>query len=117
MTHLDDKWIRLAIQFWIFSHFDGTPFDNAASQKHLHGQRHSWVRMYHVTHRVSDPQQRCTHTPLPCPCVYLSHQLGLPTVGNVILADISVKPVTEIQEAVIEGDQDIGDETYGRVLR
>lgn len=45
--------------------------------------------------------------------VYLSHQFGLPGVTNVILANVSMNPVAEVQEPVIEREKDVRDETLG----
>ena len=39
--------------------------------------------------------------------IYLSHEFGIPSVRDVILADISMEPVTEVQISVIQRQQNI----------
>ena len=46
---------------------------------------------------------------------HLPHQLGPAGVGDVVLADVSVQPVAEVQEPVVQRDEDVGDEALGRV--
>lgn len=45
---------------------------------------------------------------------YLSHQPGPAGVGDVVLADVSVQPVAEVEEPVVQRDEDVGDEALGR---
>lgn len=47
---------------------------------------------------------------------YLSHQLGLAGVGDIILADVSMQPVAEIQEPVIQRDEDISNKTFKKIF-
>ena len=37
----------------------------------------------------------------------LSDELRIPGVSDVILTDVAVQPVTEVQEAVVHGQQDV----------
>ena len=47
----------------------------------------------------------------PAVVLYLSDKLWMASVCDIILSDVSVQPVTEVHEAVIQGQQDIGDQT------
>ena len=40
--------------------------------------------------------------------LYLSNKLWMTSVCDVELSDVSVQPVTEVHEAIIQGQQDIG---------
>lgn len=42
----------------------------------------------------------------------LSNQSRVPGVTDVILSDVTVEPVAEVKEAVIQGDQDVSDQGY-----
>lgn len=58
-----------------------------------------------------EPGQKWRGTPaLP----HLSHQPGPVGVGDVVLADVSVQPVAEVEEPVVQRDEDVGDEALGR---
>lgn len=46
-----------------------------------------------------------------CLIADLSHEFRIPSVCDVILTDISVQPVAEVQVSVIQGYQDIRDQT------
>lgn len=46
-----------------------------------------------------------------CLIADLSHEFRIPPVCDVILTDISVQPVAEVQVSVIQGYQDIRDQT------
>lgn len=39
--------------------------------------------------------------------IYLSHHFGVTDVGDVILPDVSMKPIVEVEEAVIQRNQDV----------
>lgn len=41
----------------------------------------------------------------------LSHEFRIPPVCDVILTDISVQPVAEVQISIVQGYQDIRDQT------
>ena len=50
-----------------------------------------------------------------CLCLWtthLSNKLWVLPVSDVILADITMQPVAEIQEAIIQGEKNICDQTY-----
>ena len=43
--------------------------------------------------------------------MYLADELGVSGVSDVILSDVAVKPVAEIQEAIVERKKDVCDES------
>lgn len=48
---------------------------------------------------------------------HLPHQSGISGIGDVVLPDVPVDPVAEVQESVVQGDQDVRDESFGKELR
>ena len=43
-------------------------------------------------------------------CTYLAHQFRISGVGDVILSDVTMQPVAEVHEAVIQRQEDICDQ-------
>lgn len=59
---------------------------------------------------LSSPASR----PFPIlPGPHLSREAGPPRVRDVILSQVPVQPVAEVEEAVIQGQQDVGNQAWG----
>jgi len=116
--YLHYQWGWLAVQFFVLQYFHWSIFQNTATKedlkKAIHELKMHVLLFWHFIRRSHDSINEDKCWSCWSKLSDLTNQTWIPPVGDIILSNVSMQPVTEVEEAIIQWNQDISNETYSK---